>query len=80
MAFQQLSIDRDDPFDFLKLPGEIRNEIYFICFLADYEIVMHPEEAGLSDVPASGVNDQPCVALLHEKTAGLFRDFSWPSA
>lgn len=44
MAFQRLSIDRDDPFDFLKLPRETRDEIHVFLLLTDYEIVMHPEE------------------------------------
>lgn len=64
MAIQRLSIDRDDPFDFLKQPREIRDQIYKFSLLTDYEIVMHPEEYEFADVPASGADDQSCVSLL----------------
>ncbi len=64
VAFQRLCIDRDDPFKSLQLPREIRDEIYNFCFLTDYKIVMHLKEYEFSDVPAFGVDDQSCVALL----------------
>jgi len=64
VAFQRLSIDRDDPFNFLKLPREIRDEIYDFYLITDYKIVMHPKEYEFSDVPAFGADDQSCVALL----------------
>jgi len=64
VAFQRMSIGRDSLFNFLKLPREIRDQIYNLCLITEYEIVMHPEEYELSDVPAFGADDQPCVALL----------------
>lgn len=64
VAFQRLCIDRDDPFKSLELPREIRDEIYDFCFLTDYKIGMHLKEYEFSDVPAFGVDDQSCVALL----------------
>jgi len=64
VAFQRLSIERDKPFNFLELPREIRDEIYNLSLITEYEIVMHPEEYELSNVPTFGTDDQPCVGLL----------------
>jgi len=64
VAFQKMSIDRDGLFDFLKLPREIRDQIYNLSLITEYEIVMHPEDYEVTDIPAFGADDQPCVSLL----------------
>ncbi len=64
VAFQRLCIDRDDSFKSLELPREIRDEIYYFCFLTEYKIIMHLKEYEFSDVPAFKVDDHSCVALL----------------
>jgi len=64
MTFQRLSIDRNDHSNFLKLPHEIKDEIYALCLITNFEIVMHPKTYEISGVPDFGIHDQPCVALL----------------
>jgi hypothetical protein len=64
VALQRLSIDREKRFNFLELPREIRDQIYNCCLVTDFEIVMHPEEYEISDVPSFWVDSQPCVSLL----------------
>ena len=63
-ALQQLSINRKKIFNFLGLPREIRDQIYKCCLVAEFDIVMHPEEYEISDVPSFWVDSQPCVSLL----------------
>jgi len=75
VALQQLSIDRKDRFDFLGLPREIRDQIYDLCLVADFEIVMYPEEYEIHDVPSFWTEDQPCVALLQLNKQGYSETF-----
>ena len=62
-ALARLSIDREVPFPFLKLPREVRDMIYNESLITEVEIVAYPEHYEKDDLPSFG-NEKPRIALL----------------
>lgn len=50
--------------DFFKLPRELRDEVYVLCLMADYEINAEPTTWEKADIDANPPTDKPSVALL----------------